>query len=311
MRIRVFRWEDLPAIADVMNAFYTGFGIPINNPITVEQIESRWRVPYNHPDRDCFIAEDEDGRIIGFVIADLLDNPRRANGVYRVPAGNTEAGRLLMNAAHEHFRRVAARRGVSGEPLTMQWTIIDSADEVITLLEAEGCALVRSFYTMSINLPDTPLEPMPLPEGFERRPFVRDDVETVFAAYHDIFADHWGDQNTTLDEWRMDIEQPGFDPDLWWVIYAGDEIAGLLLCNTETEQAGWVSLLGVRRVWRKHGLASALLRQCFIEFQRRGRERVELGVDSDSPTNAVSLYKRAGMHVRQRILYYDKVLPPL
>jgi mycothiol synthase len=66
--------------------------------------------------------------------------------------------------------------------------------------------------------------------------------------------------------------------------------------------------VGVRRAWRKRGLAQALLRQCFAEYQRRGYQRVELGVDSDSPTNAVALYERAGMHVHQRVLYYRKTL---
>jgi hypothetical protein len=36
------------------------------------------------------------------------------------------------------------------------------------------------------------------------------------------------------------------------------------------------------------------------EFQRRGRLRVELGVDAESTTGAVRLYERAGMQAVQR-----------
>jgi ribosomal protein S18 acetylase RimI-like enzyme len=67
-----------------------------------------------------------------------------------------------------------------------------------------------------------------------------------------------------------------------------------------------VGIVGVRRPWRRQGLAHALLRQCFAEYQRRGWQHVDLGVDSDSSTQAVALYERAGMHVRARQLYYRR-----
>ena len=48
----------------------------------------------------------------------------------------------------------------------------------------------------------------------------------------------------------------------------------------------WVNQLCVRRPWRRRGLGLAMLHHCFGEFYRRGKQRVGLGVDATSLTNA-------------------------
>ena len=51
------------------------------------------------------------------------------------------------------------------------------------------------------------------------------------------------------------LERPGFDPELWLLATAEEEIAGIALCRVhETDpRTGWVSILGVRRPWRRQG----------------------------------------------------------
>jgi mycothiol synthase len=301
MMIRLFRWDDLPAVVDVMNAYSRALGS--TGERTIEQVESIWRTPYNHPDRDCFVAVDAGGRITGYSIADILDDPFRAIGVYTVPPPNVEAGRALIDAAQEHFLRMAGDRA----PLIMEWHMSDKDADGIALLEAEGYQNVRTFYTMRILL-DEPIDAPPLPHGFTRRPFTPDQVEALYAAKTEIFRDHWGQGDMSLSEWQADIAQPGFDPTLWWVVLCGDDIAGMLLSQAHGPEAAWVGILGVKRAYRGRGLAHALLRQCFAEYQRRGWKRVSLGVDSDSLTNAVAVYQRAGMHIYTRQLYFHKAL---
>lgn len=100
-----------------------------------------------------------------------------------------------------------------------------------------------------------------------------------------------------------------YDPDLWWIAedaVRGD-MAGVAL-GVDFPDMGWVRLVGVRRPWRRRGIALALLRQSFAEFYRRGHRIVSLGVDSESPTKANKLYERAGMHVSQQLDQYRKVL---
>ena len=72
--------------------------------------------------------------------------------------------------------------------------------------------------------------------------------------------------------------------------------------------SGWIDTLGVRRPWRRQGLAEALLYHSFAELRRRGRTRVELGVDASSLTGATRLYEKAGMRAIREFTSFEKEL---
>lgn len=55
--------------------------------------------------------------------------------------------------------------------------------------------------------------------------------------------------------------------------------------------------IGTRRAWRRQGLASSLLADVMMASAADGQQRATLGVDSDSPTGAVSIYRQAGFEV--------------
>lgn len=304
--IRLFTWDDLPAIANAMNTYSESLGRP--GTMTVEQVEQSWRSPYNHPDRDCFVALDADNHLIGFTIADLLDDPARAIGVYNVPPTFRDVADDLIHAAENHFVSMANERVAPGTSLNMQWRVSDKDATALALLAEGGYQHVRAFYTMQITL-DQPIDPVSLPDGFTLSPFTPDHLEALFAAKTETFRDHWGEQDQTLEEWHIDINQPEFDPSLWWIAYSGDDIAGMVLSRATSPTSAWVDIVGVRRAWRQRGLAYTLLRQCFAEYQRRSVQNVYLGVDTGSLSNAVALYERAGMHVYARQLYYEKAMP--
>jgi len=274
--------------------------------VTVEQIERSWRAPQNHPEDDAFVAI-ENGQIIGYTIADLLDEPHYAFGVYQVMPGHQKAAQALMQATTERFQAVAFAKSAPDVEIALDWMIPQVNEEAITLCETWGFPLVRQFYKMRTVL-DEPIELRPLPAGFVRRPFEASQLETVIAAKGEAFHDHWGDQHDTLEEWQHTIEQDNFDASLWWVVYAEDQIAGVLMSYPFNERSGYVSIVGVRQAWRKRGLAQAMLIQCFAAYRERGFEDVYLDVDSNSSTNAVALYQRVGMQVHDRRLYYRQIL---
>ncbi|PZS06316.1 MAG: hypothetical protein DLM70_05260, partial [Chloroflexi bacterium] len=97
-------------------------------------------------------------------------------------------------------------------------------------------------------------------------------------------------------------KQPASTRPLWFLAEdrSTGDISGLCLCQV-VPRLVWVSNVAVRPPWRSRGLGLALLRHAFAEYERRGMRRVELSVDSESPTGAPRLYERAGMHV-------DKIL---
>jgi len=104
-------------------------------------------------------------------------------------------------------------------------------------------------------------------------------------------------------------EHEVFDPSLWFLAWDGQEIAGAILCKLVVGQ-GWVDVVGVRRPWRGRGLGLALLRHAFGEYQRRAIKRVALSVDAESVTGAPRLYSRAGMHVTNNYIVYQRELRP-
>ncbi|HVM70013.1 MAG TPA: GNAT family N-acetyltransferase, partial [Gaiellaceae bacterium] len=69
---------------------------------------------------------------------------------------------------------------------------------------------------------------------------------------------------------------------------------------------GHVSLLGVRRPWRRRGLGEALLLHSFAAFRAAGYRRGTLGVDASSPTGATRLYERVGMRVYRDTVFLER-----
>lgn len=55
----------------------------------------------------------------------------------------------------------------------------------------------------------------------------------------------------------------------WHIAWDDGQMAGYSLCRYRNG-IGWVGSFGVRRPWRKRGLAIALLLQSFVEFHKRG-----------------------------------------
>ena len=99
-----------------------------------------------------------------------------------------------------------------------------------------------------------------------------------------------------------------FDPTLWCVVRAGDEIAAGTICTGDTYGGGWVHALFTRRPWRKQGVGAALLGDSFGRFWERGEHSVGLGVDAASDTGAFRLYERAGMAPVLGWVMYEKEL---
>lgn len=176
--------------------------------------------------------------------------------------------------------------------------------------------LVRHYWRMVIDLDSSPITPV-WPEGIQVVTYAEaGDLMAVFRAIHDAFRDHWGfveqpeeEEFKHFQHWVETDEE--FDPTLWFLAMDGDEISGASLCRASSyddPDMGWVSNLGVRRAWRRQGLALALLHHSFAVLQQHGRLRVGLGVDAANLTGATKLYEKAGMHVARQSDAYEKVL---
>ena len=176
------------------------------------------------------------------------------------------------------------------------------------LFEHEGYSIIRRFWTMEIEMHEPPSLPQ-WAEGITVRTFVRgQDDRPVFEMIEEAFQDHWGHIPQKFESWEQDrLNNPRFDPALWFLAYEGQHIVGGALCSyTKKPERGRVNNLAVLRPWRHKGVGMALLLHAFNQFYQRGTHRVELNVDSQNLTGAVRLYERAGMHVAREAIAYEK-----
>jgi mycothiol synthase len=215
-------------------------------------------------------------------------------------------------------RRAAERAQAS--PTERPVVVGSFADErrtaKIALLSEQGYAPVRWFFEMlrpTLDNVDVP----PLPEGLEIRPVGdrREEWHELFEADVEAFRDHWGGfaaDEAAFEEW---ISDPNFDPSLYVVAWDGGQIAGAVengIYAADNQrfgrQRGWLDSVFVRRPWRRRGLGAALVARSLIVLRDRGMSEAMLGVDSDNPSGALGLYKRAGFQEHQRSVAMRKPL---
>ncbi|MCD4685953.1 MAG: GNAT family N-acetyltransferase, partial [Anaerolineae bacterium] len=283
--------------------------------LTEERLQHMLSAPHIDAGHDIFVAMNAAGEVAGFGAGISLPGSGRAynaGDVHPDYRGQGLGTRLLREVEALILRRADEENLPAEEPVHINASTRDTRDDAIALFEAEGYTVVRYFFAMRRELA-TPIEPDPLPEGLEFRPFdLEQHGRAVYEAQCEAFRDHWGYTELPFEHWahsRLDAEQ--MDHDLWVIAWDGDEIAGISLNSKPNEQHpdyAQVDILGVRRAWRRRGLGHALLQHSFHLFQQRGWDQAGLGVDAASNTNAVALYERAGMHVHRRHIAYRKVL---
>jgi mycothiol synthase len=286
--------DDAPAIKRVMDEHaLAAFG-------EAEFSESEIRSWFSMPNIWIQVAE-RDGAPVAY-----LDVSSEESGHFAVDARtlDAEVAPVLLAAAEAHAREKAASPILRG--------FVQGHEPVLKeAFEARGWAPVRHSFQMRIEL-DGDLPEPEWPDGLTPRNAEPGEEERVYEAHMDSFADHWDFRRQPFDVWSgYTTESHRYDPSLWWLVEDAGELAAISI-NTwhfsGDPRFGWIGVLGVRPAWRKRGLATALLRQSFRDFQRRGATKVGLGVDGENTTGAVRLYERAGMRVVRRNDTYEKVL---
>ena len=210
--------------------------------------------------------------------------------------------------AYTEAERLSRERGG-----TRMRTFLPEGHDAEPLLGDRGYVVVRSSYTMEIELGvEAPREAV-VPDGLEIRPYRHpEDEERTWQAHVEAFTDHWDYHPEPLARWReFTVKARNFDPTLWFLAWDGDDVAGYALNYYERPGDpghAWVGTLGVRRPWRRRGLGEALLYRSFAALHARGQRRIRLGVDSENPTGATRLYERVGMSILRRANTWEFVL---
>lgn len=100
----------------------------------------------------------------------------------------------------------------------------------------------------------------------------------------------------------------GFDPALFWVVEnpAGELVGALYASSNDTYTD--VFQMVTRHDYRRRGIGTNLLYTLFNAAWQRGWRLVMLNVSADNPTNALSLYQRAGFNVKHHFVKWEKLI---
>jgi ribosomal protein S18 acetylase RimI-like enzyme len=247
-------------------------------------------------------------------------------GVHDRAAGRTEV-RLTLAPGHDELApvlldwlaaagaRVAVARGVGTTQLD---ALLDEGDR--ELAEWFGAAGYRHTRTwLNMKRPVSPDEVFPQPRAgvVVRRVRVHrlddgttlpvaEDLQAVHQVLEESFEDHFNSYRESFAEFAQRLrEDPGHRWDHWWLATAdpldggAPFVGGALVSSVSPPDddgllGSYVDYIGVHRAARGRGVAKALLHTVLADAASRGRNRVGLEVDADSPTGADGLYRSMG-----------------
>lgn len=244
-------------------------------------------------------------RAAGRTLAEVTVSPALAPEVADALAG------ALFDTAERLAREISRMRGLRS-------TLLDSgayADDPRQQrwLDRAGYRMTRTWLQMT--RPVDPAEASSLPgprEGVEVRQVERhddglpvaQDLQAVHRVLEESFQDHFSSYRESFPEFVMRLrEDPGHRWDHWWLatvetpegpLPAGAVVSSVLRPDADGIQGSYVDYIGVHRRARGRGVAKALLHTVIGDAARRGRNRVGLEVDADSPTGADGLYLAMG-----------------
>lgn len=299
MTLRPPRDDEFDAMLELMNAHQlAAFG---EADYTADDLRTWLTTPYVVVERDIRVLE-RDGRLIGYADADpTREQPPLWWCDVKVDP-TVDAGEVVAElVAWLEKRAVEGRLRV--------WTSEDDA-RIVGAYAALGFEPVRHSYRMEIDLADELREPT-WPSEISVRTATAEDHRSVYDAVVEVWQDTNDPIDDTFEEWaHWHVERDSYDPSLWFLALAGDELAGFSICRPDPVDpvAGYVNLLGVRRPWRRQGLGEALLLRSFEAFREKGLTRGTLGVDASSVTGATRLYERAGMSVYRDTVFLERAV---
>lgn len=222
-------------------------------------------------------------------------------------------GRVILRWNEDRLSEIGAEHPREVEKLLQVWTT-DANPGAMALFESAGYHVARTMLGMTRPTCDV-IPSYSLPEGLEIRPTRPNQYRAVWDAWEEGYQDHWGHALRTDDDYVVWTQSRLFQPGLWKVAWDGDAVAGMVLNYVDERRNEWVGIergytqdIFVLRPWRRRGLARALLAASIRMFAEMGMEETLLGVDSENPYGARSLYESLGYRAYRTHYVYRKTL---
>ena len=279
-----------------------------------ELVGTSWK----DPEEDSLLGIDGTGTPRAFGLVDVRPGDTRTvrafcwGGVHPEWRGRG-VGRAVLCWQEEVARAKVARAG-KDVPARILLSAEEHLEDRRRLAVAAGFTAVRWYVDMTRPLGGSPVPEAPEPRGVRVVPFSAELSEAVRLAHNESFAEHWGSEPRSQEDWEvMTVGRRTFRPSWSFVALDGDEVAGYTLASAYEQDwepqgytSGWTDLLGVRPAWRRRGIAPALLAASMRALADAGIQRADIGVDSENPSGALDLYTRLGYVPQHRTVAYAK-----
>ncbi|GAB3195398.1 hypothetical protein GCM10027062_02230 [Nocardioides hungaricus] len=241
-----------------------------------------------------------------------------------LPAAVTDAcSDVLLEWAEGQARSVGAARGLPAQQIDTG--AFEDDERQARWLSGAGFERVRHWWQMSRPVAPDEGDLVPDPECWADGGVVfrlvrrasggmpdEGDLRELHEVLEGAFADHFNSSEETFEEFLFRLrEDPGHRWDHWWLAElvggaASDggrprpvgALVGTASASATGPDGSYVAYLGVLEAARGRGVATGLLRTIVADAARRGRDRVGLEVDADSPTGAAGLYTSMGWATR-------------
>ncbi|MFL7813737.1 MAG: GNAT family N-acetyltransferase [Anaerolineales bacterium] len=315
---RMASMADLPAIHGLREKVYLHYtGRP---GISLARLRNEFEMPGFDVADSVRLVEDQSGLLVGLAeVVEFIETP--VHPIFWI----TIAPEFENQGLREYLLEWSESRAGQVEELVppgvriaMRTHVIHGIEPARRALFSAGFQEIRHSYRMRIEMQGPPPQPV-WPPGVHLRPYnPAADARLVFETDEEVFEDHFGYVKQDPEEGFIKYMHhmagdDSYDPSLWFLAVEGEELVAICICRRygpEEKDAGYISSLGVKRNWRRQGIAQALLQHAFGEFYRRGTFKVDLGVDAESLTGATKLYKKVGMSVIRQFDMFEKVLRP-
>ncbi len=289
--------------------------------------------------RRQLLTVDPDGTVLAWIR--VHDRAAGRTGVELIVADAARFGdrsaddlaAVLLGWAAEQARPLSRLRGVAETQLDAGSYATDERQR--GWLAAAGYRCVRTWLQMSrpVTAGEGEQGALPAPRaGVSIRPVaeyddglpVAADLQTVHQLLEESFADHFNSYRESFPEFVQRLrEDPGHRWDHWWIAGidveqpdgtmvqepGGAVVSSVLVPNEQGIEGSYIDYIGVHRRARGRGIAKALLNAVIADAARRGRDRVGLEVDADSPTGADGLYVSMGWETHYRTESWHRTIP--
>jgi mycothiol synthase len=179
------------------------------------------------------------------------------------------------------------------------------------LMARIGLVPERWSFVMRADLSDPAPESPPLPDGLVLRRYDESLAAAMHTAHNAAFLDHPNFTPWSASMWEQWVTgSRNFRPRLSFAVVGADrpdQVVAYVQTNEYDayfQQTGrreaYVAKVGTVREHRGRGLASLLLRRALQEYRDAGYDEASLDVDSENPTGALGIYRRAGFEVESR-----------